>query len=96
MQNLANKQFQECYDPVTGLVRFPQPQILSPELRKIAPEKLQNPHVVFFAEKNAGYINGDELVCLTEISENNLTRAGLRMWKTGVSLQIPFPIKETN
>lgn len=96
IHHIAGRQFQECYDPVTGLVRFPNPQILSPELRSIAPEKLKDPHVAFFAEKNAGYINGDELVCLTEISEKNLTRAGLRMWKTRVLLQIPFPIEMTS
>jgi len=33
----------------------------------------------FFLEKNPGYVNGDELVCLTEIRNGNYTPAGERM-----------------
>ncbi len=86
IHHLSQQQFREYYDPTTGIVRFPKPQILSPELRSISPEKLQNHHVAFFAKKNPGHIHGDELVCLAEVSEPNLTRSGLRIWKTGSGL----------
>ena len=29
----------------------------------------------FFKERNPGYLHGDELVCLTEMSEGNLLRS---------------------
>ena len=34
----------------------------------------------FFAQRNPGHAAGDELVCLTEIHPDNLTRAGRRVW----------------
>lgn len=92
MQQLAIAQFQECYDPGTGIVRFSRPQILSPELRQILPEKLKDPHVAFFVAKNPHHDQGDELVCLAEVTESNVTKAGMRIWKTGAPLTIPFPI----
>ena len=33
-----------------------------------------NRHVKFFISKNPGFINGEELVCVTEISVDNLKR----------------------
>jgi hypothetical protein len=39
----------------------------------------RNPHTEFFLSKNPGYVNGDELVCLTELCPENLTAAGRRM-----------------
>ncbi len=92
MQQLAIAQFRECYDPETGIVRFSIPQILSPELRQIPPEKLKDPHVAFFVAKNPHHDQGDELVCLAEVIESNVTKAGMRIWKTGAPLKIPFPI----
>ena len=46
-----------------------------------------NPHIQFFEQKNPGYRLGDELVCLTEINYDNLTRAGQRMWEAESSLK---------
>ena len=36
-------------------------------------------NTAFFLEKNPGYMNGDELICLCEISVNNLNRIGRRV-----------------
>lgn len=93
MNNLAQKQFGEYYDSQEGIVRFPNPQILRPHLRNLPPEKLKDPHIAFFAQKMPNHGQGDELVCLTEISEANLTRAGLRLWRSKRPLSIPFPIR---
>lgn len=81
INNLAQKQFGQDYDAQTGIVRFPQPQILRPHVREIPYQRLTNPHVTFFLQKNPNYHQGDELVCLAEVSEAHLTRAGLRIWK---------------
>ncbi|MGB3298366.1 MAG: hypothetical protein WBA76_08860 [Phormidesmis sp.] len=80
MQFLCCRQFGEWYDEETGIVRFPSPQKLRGHLEGIPAERLRNPHVKFFAQQNPNAGQGDELVCLTEIAAENLTRAGRRMW----------------
>ena len=79
-QFLSKRQFGEWYDEAAGVVRFPAPQKLRSHLEGIPPERLRNPHIRFFAENNPGAAQGDELVCLTEIAPENLTKAGARMW----------------
>lgn len=41
--------------------------------------KLKNRHTAFFLEKNPNYKNGDELVCLCELSVENLNKLGRKM-----------------
>jgi hypothetical protein len=67
-----------------GVIRFPEPQRLRGELAEVPPGRMRDPHVACFLEKNPGWMEGDELVCLTEIAEENLTAAGRRMWRAGV------------
>ncbi len=93
MDQLAKDKFQINYSQ--GLVRFPRPQVLSPELRKIPPERLKDPHVGFFECMNPGHVNGDELVCLAEIAYENVTRAGLRVWHSNYPLQVPYPFQQS-
>lgn len=80
MHFLGYQRFGECYKHKAGIVRFQHPYVLRDKLKEIPVERLQDPHIAFFANQNAGYIQGDELVCLAEISEDNLTRAGRRVW----------------
>ena len=80
MQDLAIKRFGENYDINSGVVRFPHPHVLRNGLLGIPVERLRDPHIRFFQTLNPGHLNGDELVCFTEICEENLTRAGGRMW----------------
>ncbi|OUL32763.1 hypothetical protein [Nostoc sp. 106C] len=82
MANLAQEYYGDFYEEATGIVRFQQPQILREGLIEIPTGRQTNPHIQFFEEKNPGYRLGDELVCLTEISYDNLTRAGQRMWQS--------------
>jgi hypothetical protein len=72
--------FGDDYSAADGIVRFAEPQPLRPELSHIPANRLEDPHVRFFAERNPGHVNGDELVCWTRLSHDNLTDAGLRMW----------------
>lgn len=83
---LSDRLFGKYYDKETGIVRFPYPQVLREGLKEIPEERLNNPHVRFFLLKNPGHVKGDELVCLAEISENNLTEAGRRMWSRNINL----------
>jgi hypothetical protein len=79
MQRLATEQYGHHYDPSAGLVRFPHPQRLRGALSEIPAGRSADPDVAFFLSRNPGHALGDELVCLTEICETNLTRAGQRM-----------------
>ena len=76
---LAHHRYGEAFDPASGIVRFPRPQRLRPHLAGIPAERLADAHIAFFAARNPGHAAGDELACLTELDEANLTRAGRRI-----------------
>jgi hypothetical protein len=78
---LADQRFGSLHHE--GIVRFPEPQVLREGLDEVPEGRLADPHVAFFLERNPGWVQGDELVCLTEIAEGNLTPAGRRMWRSG-------------
>ncbi len=78
---LAREKVGGLYREEEGIVRFPEPQRLRGELAEVPEGRLADPHVSFFLEKNPGWAEGDELACLTEIAEENLTAAGRRMWR---------------
>jgi hypothetical protein len=80
MQFLARDRFGSYYDEVAGVVRFPHPHTLQGELQGIPEHRLQDEHIGFFDRINPRHHQGDNLVCLTEISADNLTKAGQRMW----------------
>jgi hypothetical protein len=82
LDHLARERFGAKYDSATGLVRFEQPQQLRAGLNEIPSGRLTDPHVAFFAARNPSHAVGDELVCLTELSQENLTAAGHRMVKS--------------
>jgi hypothetical protein len=79
MNELATERFGDRYDRAAGVVRFDRPQMLKAHLAGIPPERLSDAHIACFARRNPGHARGDELVCLCELSEDNLTRAGRRM-----------------
>jgi hypothetical protein len=79
IDHLAGERFGSRYDPITGIVRFANPQRLRTEMIGIPAGRTENRHIAFFASRNPGHIDGDELVCLTELKETNLTAAGRRM-----------------
>jgi hypothetical protein len=76
---LARERFGDRYDAASGIVRFGRPQVLVPELREVPAGRGHDPHVAFFLERNPGHVNGDELVCVTDIGDHNLTGAGRRI-----------------
>ena len=90
---LAVDRFAEHYDPAAGIVRFETPQVLRGSLKEIPESRMRDPHVTFFARANPGYVQGDELVCLTELADDNLTPAGRRMVRVGASRRAPTEVK---
>ncbi len=79
MHELARRRYGARFDAQQGIVRLAHAQVLRPELCAIPAERRSDPHLAFFAGANPGHVRGDELVCLTELSESNLTGAGRRM-----------------
>lgn len=79
VRHLAALRYGSLFDPKSGLVRFSQPQRLRGPLAGVPAGREDDPHVAFFLRMNPRHDCGDELVCLTEISEANLTAAGRRM-----------------
>jgi hypothetical protein len=82
MNFLAIARFGNLYNQDTGVVNFPEPYSLSDGLNGIPEERLGDRHIQFFGWKNPGHRWGDNLVCLTEVVEHNLTSAGQRIWRT--------------
>lgn len=79
LDELAAKKIGSQYNRLTGVVRFPRPQRLASILAGIPAGRLDDPHVAFFAIRNPMHAAGDELVCLCELTPQNLTAAGRRM-----------------
>ncbi len=77
--HLAASQYGAAFNAATGIVRFPFPQRLREPLLDMAAGRAADEHVAFFLRRNPGHAMGDELACITEISESNLTAAGERV-----------------
>lgn len=79
LNQLGRERFGGQFDSAAGIVRFRHPQKLHGPLKEVPVGRERDPHISFFLSRNTGYRNGDELVCLTELCPENLTRAGRRM-----------------
>lgn len=76
---IARRRFGGRYDSAAGVVRFATPHRLRGALAAVPAGRAVDPHVAFFLQQNTGWREGDELACLTEIADHNLTAAGRRM-----------------
>ncbi len=79
LNQLAKERFGGQFDSEKGIVRFIKPQRLRSGLNTVPDGRAGDPHVAFFLKRNPGYVFGDELVCMTELTDENLTPAGRRM-----------------
>jgi len=86
MDLLASNKFGDAYIPNKGIIQFERSQgHLNDNWADIPDHVSSHPDVQFFLEKNPGYINGDELVCFTELTESNLRSYALRAFKEAVA-----------
>ena len=70
---LAREKFGDSFDPASGIVRFPTPQgRLNGVLADVPDRHRRLPSVAHFLQLNPGYREGNELVCLCELSRDNL------------------------
>ena len=86
MDTVASARFGNNYNPETGIVHLDAPAILKDGYRGIPENRLSDPHIAYFAERNPGHEHGDELVCFSILAEDELTRLGRRMWTKGRKL----------
>ncbi|MET4005137.1 hypothetical protein ALP78_02714 [Pseudomonas coronafaciens pv. striafaciens] len=83
MDHLAYTRFGDAYDPATGVLSFKTPQgRLSAELALISENHAKLPEVEYFLQKNPGYAEGDELVCLCRLAPKNLRPLARRLFMT--------------
>ena len=79
---LSRLKFGDNYDESRGLIVFNEPsECLRPDIAQIDDKSMKNLHVQFFATRNPGHRDGDELACLARITPGNLNRAFLRLVK---------------
>ena len=79
MHELARQKFGDEYNSQSGIVRFKKATPLKEGVAELNPKRLKDPHIVFFLKANPGHAQGDELVCLTELSYDNWTPAGRKV-----------------
>ncbi|HEV8584948.1 MAG TPA: hypothetical protein VGT02_08250 [Methylomirabilota bacterium] len=72
------------FDPATGVIAFPESHgNLRPALADTPDHRRAHPHVRFFLDANPGYARGHELVCVAEISPDNMRGLPRRMLLEG-------------
>ncbi len=80
LDTLGRHKYPATYDAMAGIVRAGRGKDrLRPGLAELTPERLQDPHVRFFAERNPGHVRGDELCCLAPLTRANFTPAAYRV-----------------
>ena len=89
---LGRHKFPQLYDPVRGVIRADaQKDCLRDGVAEVTPERLKDPHVRFFLERNPRHMEGEELCCLAPLSRTNFTTAAYRVIGTPPTPWEPLP-----
>ncbi len=87
LAELAGRWFGTQYDAARGTLRFDGLHYhVRQGLVPIDREAARHPDIAFFAERNPGHVQGDELVCLAEVRLWDLARALRRIGTNQVRL----------
>jgi hypothetical protein len=85
---LARDRFGAAYDAGAGVLRFARTQgHLNARYAAIPQAHRRLPDVAYFLSRNPGYARGEELVCLCELSADNLQPMARRAFLAGASTQ---------
>ncbi len=77
---LANGKWPQAYDSCSGLIRASSAKDrLRPGIADVTRERLRDPHVRYFLERNPHCTRGDELCCLAPLARENFTPAAWRV-----------------
>lgn len=83
----AKAKFGRAYSAKTGLLKFKEAKgNLTSALAEVPAGRRDDPRVAYFLKRNPGFAKGDELVCLTEVSEANTKGLAKRLYKDGFTL----------
>lgn len=85
MDHLSKTIFKDNYIPERGTIHNPYQGQLKTQWAEIPVNIKKREDIRFFLEKNANYVNGDELVCLCELSESNLKPFSRRLFEAGMN-----------
>jgi hypothetical protein len=81
MNRLARERFGEAFDDTSGVIRYREPHgHLAEGFAEANEREAGREDVSFFLKRNAGYRQGDELVCLCELSAENLRPLARRLF----------------
>ncbi len=77
---LARSRYPRHFNPATGVIEFDVSHgHLIPAIADTPDHRRDHPHVRFFLERNPGYAQGNELVCVAELSPDNMRGVARRM-----------------
>jgi hypothetical protein len=76
IEALVHQKFPDEYDAVRGIVRTRRPLSVRQKRVEMATMGMDDVFAKFFAKKNPGYLQGDYLVCIADLSPTNRTRLG--------------------
>lgn len=80
LADLAAEQWPDAWRPDLGILRFPVPMgRLREGVAPIEGALLDDPDIRYFAERNPGHVDGDELVCLGAIGLDLAARSAWRI-----------------
>lgn len=83
MNQLARERFGAAFDDVNGVIRYPESHgHLAEPFAEANEREAEREDVSFFLRRNAGYRQGDELVCLCELSAENLRPLARRLFES--------------
>lgn len=71
--------FGRQFDPRRGVLRFGDHYRVRTGIAPIDREAARHPDIAFFADRNPGHVDGEELVCVGEVRLRDLFRAALRI-----------------
>jgi hypothetical protein len=83
LEALAKHKFPTQYSASQGVVRLSAPTPVRAGVADVREKHRRNPHVEFFLTANPGHADGDLLVCLAELSVDNLTPLARRILGNG-------------
>lgn len=80
LDGLARAKYPHTYDAERGIIRAGAGHDrLRAGVAEITPQRLRDPFVRFFLERNPGHVRGEELCCLAPLTRANFTPAAYRV-----------------
>jgi len=86
MDAFARQLYGDAWDPARGIIHSAGNKRLKDFVSPLDEEKLRNPDIRYFAERNPGHHQGDMMVCMAHLTLENwasvLKRTAGRMLRT--------------